>query len=121
MKHYTMKACGGGCKRVHARARTHTHTPLLTIISGAGAAIRSKTNFKASWPPLLSAYVRFEVFAAVTMKNGVFWDVTPCGSCKNRRSVCRLLVTASVVPMKNGVFWDVMPCGSCENRRFGGT
>jgi hypothetical protein len=31
-------------------------------------------------------YVRFEVFPAVTMKNGVFWDVTLCGSCKNRRS-----------------------------------
>jgi hypothetical protein len=30
-------------------------------------------------------YIRFEVFTAVTMKNGVFWDVTPCGSCKNRR------------------------------------
>jgi hypothetical protein len=38
------------------------------------------------------------------MKNCVFWDVTPCGSCKNRRfggmvflrSVRRLLVTASV-------------------------
>jgi hypothetical protein len=30
-------------------------------------------------------WVRFEVFMAVTMKNGVFWDVTPCGSCKNRR------------------------------------
>jgi hypothetical protein len=29
--------------------------------------------------------VRFEVFTAVTMKNGVFWAVTPCGSCKNRR------------------------------------
>jgi hypothetical protein len=29
--------------------------------------------------------VRFEVFMAVTMKNGVFWDATPCGSCKNRR------------------------------------
>jgi hypothetical protein len=27
---------------------------------------------------------RFEVFTTVTMKNGVFWDVTPCGSCKNR-------------------------------------
>jgi hypothetical protein len=27
--------------------------------------------------------VRFEVFRAVTMKNGIFWDVTPCGSCKN--------------------------------------
>jgi hypothetical protein len=24
------------------------------------------------------ALVRFEVFTAVTMKNGVFWDVTPC-------------------------------------------
>jgi hypothetical protein len=37
------------------------------------------------------------------MKNGVFWDVTPCGSCKNRRlvflrNVRRLLVAASVVP-----------------------
>jgi hypothetical protein len=41
------------------------------------------------------------------MKTGVFWDVTSCGSCKNRRfggtlvflrSVRRLLVTASVVP-----------------------
>jgi hypothetical protein len=27
--------------------------------------------------------IRFEVFTAVTMKNGVFWVVTPCGSCKN--------------------------------------
>jgi hypothetical protein len=23
-------------------------------------------------------YVRFEVFMAMTMKNDVFWDVTPC-------------------------------------------
>jgi hypothetical protein len=30
-------------------------------------------------------YVRFEVFTAVTMKNCVFWDITPCDSCKNRR------------------------------------
>jgi hypothetical protein len=29
--------------------------------------------------------VRFQVFMAVTMKNGVFWDLTPCGSYKNRR------------------------------------
>jgi hypothetical protein len=28
--------------------------------------------------------VRFDVFTAVTMKNGVFWDVTQCGSSKNR-------------------------------------
>jgi hypothetical protein len=30
-------------------------------------------------------FVRFEVFTAVTMKNDVFWDVKPFGSCKNRR------------------------------------
>jgi hypothetical protein len=30
-------------------------------------------------------HVRFEVFTAVTMRNGVRWDVTPCSSCKNRR------------------------------------
>jgi hypothetical protein len=29
--------------------------------------------------------VRFEVFTPLTMKNGVFWDVTLCGSCRNRR------------------------------------
>jgi hypothetical protein len=27
--------------------------------------------------------VRLEAFTAVTMKNGVFWNVTPFGSCKN--------------------------------------
>jgi hypothetical protein len=32
-----------------------------------------------------SEFVRFEVFTAVTMKNAVFLDVTPCGSCKNQR------------------------------------
>jgi hypothetical protein len=32
---------------------------------------------------VFSEYVRFEVFTAMTMKNGVFWDVTPCSSCKN--------------------------------------
>jgi hypothetical protein len=26
-----------------------------------------------------------EVQSIVKMKNGIFWDVTPCGSCKNRR------------------------------------
>jgi hypothetical protein len=35
--------------------------------------------------------VRFEVFMVLIMKNGVFWDVTLCGSCKK-------IVTANVVP-----------------------
>jgi positive regulator of sigma E activity len=67
------------------------------------------------------------------MKNAVFWDVTPCGSCKNRRlggtyrlrhqgekKHVRFEVFTAVI-MKNGVFWVVTPCGSCKNRRFGGT
>jgi hypothetical protein len=29
--------------------------------------------------------VRDVVFKAVTMNNGVFWDVMSCGYCKNRR------------------------------------
>jgi hypothetical protein len=32
-----------------------------------------------------TAFVIFAVFTAVTMKNAVFWDVTPCGSFKNGR------------------------------------
>jgi hypothetical protein len=32
-----------------------------------------------------NSFVRFEVFTAVTMKNGDFWDVTQCGSYKSRR------------------------------------
>jgi hypothetical protein len=33
---------------------------------------------------MLVILVTFEVFKAVTTKNAVFWNVTPCGSCKNR-------------------------------------
>jgi hypothetical protein len=33
----------------------------------------------------INRMIGFEVFTAVTMKNGVFWDVTPFGFCKNRR------------------------------------
>jgi HrpA-like RNA helicase len=34
---------------------------------------------------LTSSLYDLRFFTAVTMKNAVFWDVTPCGSCKNRR------------------------------------
>jgi hypothetical protein len=30
-------------------------------------------------------YVRFEVSTAVTMMIIIFWEMTPCGSYKNRR------------------------------------
>jgi hypothetical protein len=43
------------------------------------------TFWEKSEPKQNREYVRFKVFTAVTMKNGVFWDVMPCGSCKNQR------------------------------------
>jgi hypothetical protein len=77
--------------------------------------------------PAWYCYVRFEAFTAVTMKNAVFWNVTPCGSivktdileertasifrvtkivelgttllCEYFRSVRRFVVTANVVPI----------------------
>jgi hypothetical protein len=36
------------------------------------------------WNRIITAFVRFEVFMVVTMKNAVFWDITLCGFCKNQ-------------------------------------
>jgi hypothetical protein len=47
---------------------------------------------QTQWHKVLN-YVTFEIFTAVTMKNAVFWDVTSCGSCKNRRSSETLALT----------------------------
>jgi hypothetical protein len=46
--------------------------------------VKHTFSFKVSWKWTKNGSVRFEVFPAVTMKNGVYWDVMPCGSCKNR-------------------------------------
>jgi hypothetical protein len=54
-----------------------------------------------------NSIIRFEVFMAVTMKNAIFWDVMPCGSCNNQcyggayclhASMLPLPVTANIVP-----------------------
>jgi hypothetical protein len=42
--------------------------------------IRFQVKSIDTWGTLGKLKVRFEVFTAVTMKNGVFWVVTPCGS-----------------------------------------
>jgi hypothetical protein len=58
--------------------------------------------------------VRFEVFTAVTMKNGVFWDVTPCGSYKNQRfgGTLRLLHQA------DKIWWTRRTLAVTSNRHF---
>jgi hypothetical protein len=46
--------------------------------------VASEEARKLGTYPMMQEYVRFEVITAVTMKDAVFWDVTQCGSCKNR-------------------------------------
>jgi hypothetical protein len=46
---------------------------------------RTTEIYVSAAPTDRDEHVRFEVSTAVTMKNGVFSDVTPCGSYKNRR------------------------------------
>jgi hypothetical protein len=59
-----------------ALVKTNVSEERIASIIGVQNNQRASNNFSS---------VRFEVFTAVTMKNGVFWVVTPCGSCKNLR------------------------------------
>jgi hypothetical protein len=44
-----------------------------------------------------SAPIRIDSPTTLNMKNAVFWNITPCCSCRNRRfSARRLLITANV-------------------------
>jgi hypothetical protein len=72
-----MEAIRSSETSVSTRATQH-HIPEDGILHG-GLHIISFINAN------IFQFVRFEVFTAVAMKNDVFWDVTPCGSCKNRR------------------------------------
>jgi hypothetical protein len=47
--------------------------------------VSCEVRIKSAYKKVKLSYVRFEVLPTVTMKNGVFWDVTPCDSCNNRR------------------------------------
>jgi hypothetical protein len=40
--------------------------------------------------------ITLAVTSIVPMKNGVFWVVTPCGSCKNRRFAAKYFFAAYV-------------------------
>jgi hypothetical protein len=59
----------------------YNEVPVFPILCWAGVTSRREL----SEMKIYSSYVIFEIFTAVTMKNGVFCDVTQCGSCKNRR------------------------------------
>jgi hypothetical protein len=79
-------------RRIGAGWETNEETRTLALVVVSSGSLHT-TNVSASEghtrvlrkPKITFGFVRFEVFTAVTMKNAVFLDVTPCGSCKNRR------------------------------------
>jgi hypothetical protein len=108
--------------KIHQSAGIRTPTPVVQTVAGPsiGCGIRDPVSNTLFIYLFIYLFVRFEVFTEVTIKNGIFWNVTPCASCKNRRfggtqrlhhqgdknrrtrnnvsRNCRLLVTANVVP-----------------------
>jgi hypothetical protein len=50
-----------------------------------GVLYRIFTDAQTDLCMIFTFLVRFEVFTEVTMKNGVFWDVMPCGHTRATR------------------------------------
>jgi hypothetical protein len=59
-----------------------TNTIICIYMSRPRSGV-SYIDLNSNWK--FDLFVRFEVFTAVTKGNAFFWDVTPCGSCRNRR------------------------------------
>jgi hypothetical protein len=79
---------------VSATALLQRHSYLTTSVSKHVATkIKHRTDWmlhhrssklSATVVKTIQHHVKLEVFTALTMKNDVFWDVTPSGCCKNR-------------------------------------
>jgi hypothetical protein len=85
----------GGCWQIpqfveeikHSASKVHMQCSFVRVLRVGwrkGNELRSELNPWLFGRRSKVSIVRFEVITAVTMKNDVFWDVTPCGSCMNR-------------------------------------
>jgi hypothetical protein len=64
----------------NSKTRGHSETgPSKSEVNNFPPPLLSKKSYQLT---CLSTFVRFEVFRAVTMKNAVVWDMTPCDYCK---------------------------------------
>jgi hypothetical protein len=73
-----MKKLLYGCKMLRI---SHCLDSPLT----GGGEVNLKRRPRSTTNRHIFCLCNFEVFMVVTMKNAVFWDVTPCDCCKNRR------------------------------------
>jgi hypothetical protein len=72
------------------RSPASNNQKILIFISSVSAKFIFSPYSRRRLTTLFICHVTLEVFTAVTMKNAAFWDVTPCGFCKNpsfRRTV----------------------------------
>jgi hypothetical protein len=85
---FCAQATYSGLAPANGQQVKQNHKMQVFMILGKGKHktenLYSLTAVKCITVPVTRQNVRFEVFRVVTMKNAVFWDVMPCGSCKNR-------------------------------------
>jgi hypothetical protein len=92
----------GSCYCAHSIAGNRTLRGTMTIgeLTGARFGMQCRGQIRFIFRHLRVFGWNNESQQA-NLKNGVFWDVTPCGSCKNRRFVC-LLITVFCHPNAGG-------------------
>jgi hypothetical protein len=83
-KYHAIGTLGGSKPQIMQRNLYPSIPPVGPMLYNAGNKASNLMIHRRNTSLNIERLVRFEGFTAVTMKNGVFWDVTPCGSYKNR-------------------------------------
>jgi hypothetical protein len=101
------KVCGDRGICVHIKANTIQskinlilmfHVVFLSATDGTLMAAQSCDILEPE-----EKYVNYESSVKVSLKNGVFLDVTPCGSCNYRRSILVILIMEALSSSETSV------------------
>jgi hypothetical protein len=86
------------------RGRQDSHSKRGGTSRKSGYSLRSPAVYRVDWYRMTVTDKLKRVFTAVTMKNGVFWVVTPCGSC--RRGCWRRCSWLKLMPIGASDWWQ---------------